>query len=168
MAARTGAFSFVPVRLTHLDGLSLNMFLTHFCFRQLSPLIRDLNNTCYPFLTTTGGFDRYSGLSGLKFGPVQRWVTSKNFRIFSNILDFSVFRVPKCQKCRLEQICLASAFSDFFLLRLHRIFLTFLFHFRISKKIWHFTRNRLRRLAAAFSQIQNGEMGRSVDNLTRI
>ena len=122
MAARTGAFSSVPVRLTHLDGLNLNMFLTHFCFRQLSPLIRDLNNTCYPFLTTTGGFDWYSGLSGLKFGPVQRWVTSKNFRIFSNILDFSVFRVPKCQKCRLEQICLASAFSDFFLLRLHRFF----------------------------------------------
>ena len=34
-----------PVRLTHLDRLSFNMFLTHFCFRQLSPLVRDLKIT---------------------------------------------------------------------------------------------------------------------------
>ena len=85
MAARTGAFSSVPVRLTHLDGLSLNMFLTHFCFRQLSPLKRDLNNTCYPFLTNTGGSDRYSGLSGVKFGPARRGGLRVKISVFFQI-----------------------------------------------------------------------------------
>ena len=55
-----------PVRLTHLDRLSFNMFLTHFCFRQLSPLVRDLNNTCYPFLKLQVDLYRYSGLKGLR------------------------------------------------------------------------------------------------------
>ena len=51
-----------PVRLTHLDRLSLNMFLTHFCFRQLSPMAKGLESHVLPFLTTTGGFVQNSGL----------------------------------------------------------------------------------------------------------